>query len=182
MLVDGRGFAAFLDEFSISLEFAVKIFAVSRRTVIRWRATDLISATAAQIVRTIRWQAAPWTASGWRGLRVVISQLTADWRELLFAPPGGHWQDYRTAAEQDRAQAHRAACDAYRAADACRRRSVRLKAARKAAATRRANAAAVAARSGMVVLQARKKPASARWGRAPAVRPGLGQACSSRGS
>lgn len=145
MLIDHAGFARWMDDYRMTLDFASKIFGVTRRTVTRWRNSGRISRAAAQMIRVIDLQAAPWTASFWRGARVGLSTLVWQWRNELFAPPGGVWQDYRTAAETRRAAAHRKRCEAWRQAEAERKRLADLARARKAATTRRARAAAARA-------------------------------------
>lgn len=142
MLVAAGGFSAFMSEYSLSLDMAAKVFAVSRRTVTRWRATERISSQAAQIMRAIRWQSAPWSYGFRRSLRAGITTLAYEWRQLLFASPGGRWQDYRTPAEV-RAQAQaNAAAQARREAHEAARRAERRQAVRKAQETKRERAAA----------------------------------------
>lgn len=96
MNVSADGFSAFMSKMSMSLDEAAKVFAVSRRTVTRWRTTDTVSAPAAQLMRSIQWQATPWNNGFRRSFRAGITLLAWEWRQALFAPPGGRWQDYRT--------------------------------------------------------------------------------------
>lgn len=145
MLIDHEGFARWMDDYRMTLEFASKIFGVTRRTVSRWRSAGRISKAAAQMIKVIERQAAPWTASFWRGTRCGLSTLIWQWRNDLFAPPGGQWQDYRTPAEKRRAVAHAKRCEAWRKAEAERKRLADLARAAKAATTRRARAAAAQA-------------------------------------
>lgn len=82
-------FRAWMDQLSMPIDHAVKVFAVSRRTVIRWRVSGVIPATAAQLCRSIDRQAAPYSHSFGRGWQVGLSTLPHAWRVDLFGP------DYR---------------------------------------------------------------------------------------
>lgn len=97
MLVHAPEFAAFLDTYKIQLDHAAQIFGVSRRTVSRWRSTERISGAAAQIVRSIEAQAAPWSLMFRRSFRDGVRTLHHAFRVALF---GARWQDYRTPAER----------------------------------------------------------------------------------
>jgi hypothetical protein len=145
-------FAAFMREFALSRAFCSKVFGVSERTVTRWRSARKIPASALQLARTIEHQAAPWNAGFRRGWWCGVVGLDWAWRQALFAPPGGQWQDYRTP-EHRRAVARDAAQRALEcAAEDQARRRARLQAGRKAAATRAArrdhNTSAVTVRPG----------------------------------
>lgn len=122
--------------YALSVEQAAKIFAVSRRTVIRWRNSARIPRPAAQLVRVIERQQAPWNASFSRSEHVGMMRLDPDWRDELFAPPGGRWQDYRSPAQRALARDLALRAEAYAAQRAQQRRAARLAAGRKAAATR----------------------------------------------
>lgn len=136
-------FAAFQTEVGLTVDFAAKVFGVSRRTVTRWRSACQIPRSAARMIMAIRLRAAPWNSSfgiaGAPNYRRGMPMLAWEWRELLFAPPGGKWQDFRTWEERQRQVAHNKSCDARAAAEREARRLSRLRAARKGAATRKAN-------------------------------------------
>lgn len=137
-------FAAFQMEFGLTREFAGKVFGISRRTVSRWRTLKRIPRTALRLVMTIQLRAAPWNSSFGVGAapnyRRGMPMLPWEWREVLFAPPGGHWQDFRTQGERQRLAAAVKTSKARQAAEVEARRLSRLRAARKGAETRRLRA------------------------------------------
>lgn len=105
-------FRAWMDRLSMPIDHAVRVFQVSRRTVIRWRVSGAIPATAAQLCRSIDRQAAPYSHSFGRGWQVGLSTLPHAWRVDLFGP------DYRAAlspAERQRRADSAAAVAAIRA-------------------------------------------------------------------
>ncbi|MEQ1440792.1 hypothetical protein AAG565_15705 [Fontimonas sp. SYSU GA230001] len=128
---------AWMRQFSLRRAYCAKVFGVCEHTITRWRVHGRIPPPALQIVRTIERQSAPWNASFVRGWWPGVCQLTVPWRNELFAPPGGHWQDYRS--PDMRALARDMARRAAQAATerAGRLKAIRLQAGRKAAATRR---------------------------------------------
>jgi hypothetical protein len=138
-------FSAFMRQFALSRSFCSKVFGVSERTVTRWRSARKIPASALQLVRTIEHQAPPWNAGFRRSWHCGIVALAWTWRQLLFAPPGGTWQQYRSAEDRQRAAAMAARGAAYQAEREEARRRARLAAGRKAAATRKARRSRIAA-------------------------------------
>ncbi len=135
-------FSAFMFQFGLNRAFCAKVFGVSERSVTRWRQSAQIPTPAARLAMSIQLQAVPWNASMTRGVRIGMSQLAWQWRNELFAPAGGQWQDYRSPQERAEFAARAKEIRAARAAHAARIKRVRLDAGRKAAKTRAARQSA----------------------------------------
>lgn len=88
-------FSAFMQEFALNRKFCAKVFGVSERTITRWRVLRKIPRSAMQMVESIRLACPPWAIGFKRSHWSGICQIPPAWRDYLFAPPGGVWQDYR---------------------------------------------------------------------------------------
>lgn len=136
---------AFMSAYRLTRAFCAKVFGVCERTISRWCRARRIPRLALQLVRTIERQCAPWNASFVHGWRAGAYRLDVEWRDELFAPAGGVWQDYRSPEVRALAAQMDVQARQHAAEHAERIKRVRLAAGRKAAATRRA-AAELAAR------------------------------------
>ncbi|WP_022976968.1 hypothetical protein [Nevskia ramosa] len=149
-------FKGFMSSFSMTVDSAQRVFGISRRTVIRYRVTGQVPATAVRLARSIERAAPPWSRSFWRGLQYGLSQLPEAWRADLY---GKDWKKALSPAElasrQEAADAleywrqERAAKEAERLEAISRARSKRmlkLHATRRAARAGEPTAADTAAR------------------------------------
>lgn len=139
-------FSDWINQKSLPLDVAARLFGVSRRTVERWRQRGEVSRCAWVLMRSIDAGAAPLNASLHRGPRVGLPIY--ELRDALW--PG--WREHRTpdeiaAAEAMRRRAERWAADRERARADRARRAARTRAARRAAAAAAAADAAAIARA-----------------------------------